>query len=97
MHERFPDGFSHPAVVLPDGHGIEVARAFRAVTTTRRICVVAVTSHPASVEFVDPRSFGAASILIKPIAGEELVDAVNACFADEWTGEFEIVEKPLSS
>jgi len=79
-------------LVLPDGHGIEVARAFRAVTTTRDICVVAMTAHPASIEFVDPRSFGAEKILIKPVSSEELLRAVDACFGsdDEFTGEFEI-------
>lgn len=85
-------------LVLPDGHGIEVARAFRAVTTTRDICVVAITSHPASVEFVDPRSFGAASILVKPISAAQLLDAVDGCFGDEdWTGEYELPETRLSS
>jgi DNA-binding response OmpR family regulator len=79
-------------LVLPDGHGIEVARAFRAVATTREICVVAMTSHPGSVEFVDPRTFGAARILIKPVASDELLAAVDSCFADadDFTGEFEI-------
>jgi DNA-binding response OmpR family regulator len=85
-------------LVLPDGHGIEVARAFRAVTTTRDICVVAMTAHPGSIEFVDPRSFGAASILVKPIAPATLLDAVDACFGDErFTGEYELPEAPLSS
>lgn len=85
-------------LVLPDGHGIDVARAFRAVTTTRDICVVAMTAHPASVEFVDPRSFGAASILVKPIGAAELLAAVEACFDDTpFTGEYEIPETPLSS
>lgn len=83
-------------MVLSDGHGIDVARAFRAVTTTRDICVVAMTAHPGSVEFVDPRSFGAASILIKPITAQALLEAVDQCFGDEdWTGEYEAVEKPL--
>jgi DNA-binding response OmpR family regulator len=85
-------------LVLPDGHGIEVARAFRAVTTTRDICVVAMTSHPESVEFVDPRTFGAASILIKPISADQLLDAVEECFGDQdWTGEYELPETRLSS
>jgi DNA-binding response OmpR family regulator len=78
-------------LVLPDGHGIEVARAFRAVTTTRDICVVAMTAHPGSVQFVDPRSFGAASILIKPVDEEELLEAVEGCFGEnEFTGEYEL-------
>ena len=85
-------------LVLPDGHGIEVARAFRAVTTTRDICVVAMTSHPESMAFVDPRTFGAASILVKPMSPLELLDAVDACFGDaRWTGEYELPETPLSS
>lgn len=79
-------------LVLQDGHGIEVARAFRAVTTTRDICVVAMTAHPGSIEFVDPRSFGAEKILIKPVSSAELLRAVHACFGDDddFTGEFEI-------
>jgi DNA-binding response OmpR family regulator len=77
-------------LVLPDAHGIEVARAFRAVATTRDICVVAITAHPGSVEFVDPRSFGAERILIKPVGDAELLAAVEACFAEYSTGEFEI-------
>jgi DNA-binding response OmpR family regulator len=85
-------------LVLPDGHGIEVARAFRAVTTTRDICVVAMTSHPESVAFVDPRTFGAASILIKPVTADMLLAAVDACFGDQnWTGEYELPETRLSS
>src|SRR6476620_8938228 len=46
-------------LVLPDWHGIEVARAFKATAPTRSVCVVAMTSSPASVELVDPHSFGA--------------------------------------
>lgn len=85
-------------LVLPDGHGIEVARAFRAVTTTRDVCVVAMTAHPGSVEFVDPRTFGAASILVKPISADRLLEAVASCFGDErFTGEYEAPEAPLSS
>ncbi|HEY4303351.1 MAG TPA: response regulator [Gemmatimonadaceae bacterium] len=85
-------------LVLPDGHGIDVARAFRAITTSRDVCVVAITSHSASLEFVDPRTFGAASILIKPIAANDLLDAVDSCFGDEdWTGEYELPETRLSS
>jgi two-component system OmpR family response regulator len=84
-------------LVLPDGHGIDVARAFRAIVTTRDVCVVAMTAHPQSVAFVDPRSFGAASILIKPVSAVALLDAVDACFSAEWTGEYEVPETPLSS
>lgn len=85
-------------LVLPDGHGIEVARAFRAVATTRDICVVAMTTHPGSVEFVDPRSFGAASILVKPINAQDLLDAVDSCFGESrFTGEYELPETPITS
>src|SRR5947209_58843 len=85
-------------LVLPDGNGIEVARAFRAVTTTRDLCVVAMTAHPGSLDLVDPRSFGAASILIKPLSTAALLDAVADCFGDEeWTGEFEVPAARLSS
>jgi DNA-binding response OmpR family regulator len=78
-------------LVLPDGHGIDVARAFRAVTTTREICVVATTAHPHSIAFVDPRSFGAASILIKPVPPDDLLAAVDSCFGERtWTDEYEL-------
>lgn len=85
-------------LVLPDGHGIEVARAFRAIVTTRDVCVVAITGHPASVQFVEPRTFGAASILIKPVSADALLDAVEACFEDQdWTGEYEVPDASLTS
>ena len=85
-------------LVLPDGHGIDVARAFRAIVTTRDVCVVAMTAHPQSVAFVDPRTFGAASILIKPVPADTLIAAVDDCFGDaKWTGEYELPETPLSS
>lgn len=78
-------------LVLPDGHGIDVARAFRAVTTTREICVVAMTSHPHSISFVEPRSFGAAAILVKPVNPDALLEAVDGCFGEKtWTDEYEL-------
>lgn len=67
-------------LVLPDGHGIEVGRAMRAIVTTARTCVVAVTSNPSSVGFVEPASFGAEVILVKPIEAHTLLDAVAHCF-----------------
>ena len=83
-------------LVLPDGHGIDVARAFRAVTTTRDICVVAMTASPGSVEFVDPRSFGAKTILIKPVGEAELLSAVDDCFGEAtFTGEYELPVQDL--
>lgn len=67
-------------LVLPDGHGIEVGRAMRAIVTTARTCVVAVTSSAASIGFAEPSSFGAEVILIKPVAAPTLLDAVAHCF-----------------
>jgi DNA-binding NtrC family response regulator len=49
---------------------------------TRSVCVVAITGSPGSVEFVDPHSFGAETILIKPVAPERLLEAVARCFDD---------------
>lgn len=69
-------------LVLPDGHGIEIGRAMRAIVTTARTCVVAVTSSASSVSLVDPASFGAAKILIKPVLPKVLLDAVSDCFRD---------------
>lgn len=67
-------------LVLPDGHGIEVGRAMRAIVTTARTCVVAVTSHAASIAFVEPSSFGAEVVLIKPVDERTLLGAVAHCF-----------------
>lgn len=67
-------------LVLPDGHGIEVGRAMRAIVTTARTCVVAVTSHAASMGFVEPASFGAEAILVKPVDAGTLLDAIAQCF-----------------
>jgi DNA-binding response OmpR family regulator len=67
-------------LVLPDGHGIEVGRAMRAIVTTSRTCVVAVTSSASSIGLVEPASFGAEVILIKPVAPDELLEAVGHCF-----------------
>jgi two-component system, OmpR family, response regulator MprA len=69
-------------LVLPDGHGIEVGRAMRAIVTTSRTCVVAVTASGSSVGLVEPASFGAEVILIKPVATDELLQAVGRCFRD---------------
>lgn len=69
-------------LVLPDGHGIDVGMAMRAIVTTRRICVVAVTSTASSIALVDPDSFGARTILVKPVSPRELVACVAECFAD---------------
>jgi hypothetical protein len=52
----------------------------RAIVTTQRTCVVAVTSSPASVSLVDPASFGARSILLKPLSTEALLAAIGECF-----------------
>jgi DNA-binding response OmpR family regulator len=67
-------------LVLPDGHGIEVGRAMRAIVTTSRTCVVAVTSSASSIGLVEPASFGAEVILLKPVATDRLLDAVAHCF-----------------
>lgn len=72
-------------LVLPDGHGIEVGRAMRAIVTTSRTCVVAVTASASSVGFVEPSSFGAEVILTKPVAAGDLLEAVGHCFRDAAT------------
>lgn len=69
-------------LVLPDGHGIEVGRAMRSIVTTRRTCVVAVTASATSLALVDPASFGADTILVKPVPLELLLAAVSGCFDD---------------
>jgi DNA-binding response OmpR family regulator len=67
-------------LVLPDGHGIEIGRATRAIVTTARTCVVAVTGSASSVALVDPASFGAETILVKPVEPRTLLSAVERCF-----------------
>jgi DNA-binding response OmpR family regulator len=73
-------------LVLPDGHGIEVGRAMRAIVTTSRTCVVAVTSSASSVGLVEPASFGAEVILIKPVSADRLLEAVGHCFRSTPSG-----------
>jgi DNA-binding response OmpR family regulator len=76
-------------LVLPDGNGVEVGRAMRAIAPSRHTCVVAVTSDPTSVASLDPRSFGAESILLKPVTPAALCAAVDRCFdpdGDELVG-----------
>lgn len=70
-------------LVLPDGHGIEVGRAMRAITTTQRTCVVAVTDPTHTHTLLDPRSFGAESILVKPVSEQLLLDTVARCFPED--------------
>jgi DNA-binding response OmpR family regulator len=81
-------------LVLPDGHGIEVGRAMRAIVTTSRTCVVAVTASATSVGLVEPSSFGAEAILLKPVAADDLLGAVRNCFDDTPSGP--ILTVPVS-
>jgi DNA-binding response OmpR family regulator len=74
-------------LVLPDGRGIEVGRAMRAIVTTSRTCVVAVTSTDTSVAFADPASFGAEAILFKPVTPRALIAAVGRCFGSSTPDE----------
>lgn len=74
-------------LVLPDGHGIEVGRAMRAIVTTARTCVVAVTASAGSIGFIDPASFGAEEILLKPVDPAHLLAAVARCFGAESVGD----------
>jgi two-component system phosphate regulon response regulator OmpR len=74
-------------LVLPDGLGIEVGRAMRAIVTTSRTCVVAVTSAGTSLAFADPASFGAEAILFKPVTPRALIAAVGRCFGSTTPNE----------
>ncbi len=69
-------------LVLPDGDGIEVVGAMRAIATTNRICVVAVTGSASSARIVEPESFGARTILVKPVGAATLLDEIAQCFPD---------------
>lgn len=69
-------------LMLPDGHGIEISRAMRAIVTTAHTCVVAVTSDSGSASLLDPATFGAEAILLKPVPADVLIDAVARCFGD---------------
>jgi hypothetical protein len=54
----------------------------RAIVTTSRTCVVAMTASATSVGLVEPSSFGAEAILLKPVAADDLLAAVGNCFDD---------------
>jgi len=69
-------------LILPDGHGSDVGRAMQAIVTTRNTCVVAVT-RSSSVEALDPSSFGARAIHLKPLAADALLAAIGDCFVVE--------------
>ena len=69
-------------LILPDGHGIEIGRAMRAIVTTRRTCVVAVTASTSSIDTLEPASFGAETILVKPVSPAALLSAIGKCFDD---------------
>lgn len=84
-------------LVLPDGHGIEVGRAMRAIVTTARTCVVAVTSSATSVALVDPASFGAETILIKPVDVGTLLGSVGRCFGAGPEAELPVPPDALAS
>jgi CheY-like chemotaxis protein len=62
---------------------MDVGRAMRAIVTTSRTCVVAVTSSTSAVALTDPRSVGAETILIKPVPVEVLLEAVGRCFGTD--------------
>lgn len=67
-------------MILPDGDGADLGRAMRSIVTTQGTCVVAVTANPGALALIDPSSFGARTILTKPLAPETLLDAVGQCF-----------------
>lgn len=67
-------------LILPDGHGTEIGRAMGAIVTTQRTCVVGVTASARAVDEVDPASFGARRVLLKPTDSAELLHAMSECF-----------------
>lgn len=67
-------------MILPDGDGAEVGRAMKAIVTTRQICVVAVTSRASALTLESPSSFGARTILLKPLDPATLLSAIAECF-----------------
>ncbi|MDB4880373.1 MAG: response regulator [Gemmatimonadetes bacterium] len=67
-------------LILPDGDGAEIGRAMRAIVTTQGICVVAVTANPAALPLQDPATFGARTILTKPLSIPALLEALGECF-----------------
>jgi len=69
-------------LILPDGHGSDVGRAMQAIVTTRKTCVVAVT-RSSTTEALDPASFGARGILLKPLSAEALLAAIGDCFVSD--------------
>lgn len=65
-------------LVLPDFHGIEAAGAIRAVAGTSGVPIVVVTSESRAARELDPGSFGAVAVLMKPVPHAELLEAVRA-------------------
>ena len=64
-------------LMLPDGDGMGLTRALRAIAGTVGVPVVAVTASARSIDLLEPASFGAERILLKPVADDVLLAAVS--------------------
>lgn len=64
-------------LMLPDGDGMGLTRALRAIAGTVGVPVIAVTASARSIGLLEPASFGAERILLKPVADDALLAAVS--------------------
>ena len=64
-------------LMLPDGDGMGLTRALRAIAGTVGVPVIAVTASARSIDLLEPASFGAERILLKPVADDVLLAAVS--------------------
>ena len=75
---------------LPDASGVEIAGAIRAVARTHRMPFVVVTAYHDAVAALDPKRFGAACVLTKPVTDAELNQAVEHCLSAPVESEHEL-------
>lgn len=79
-------------LMLPDGDGMGLTRALRAIASTVGVPVIAMTASARSIELLEPKSFGAECVLLKPIAD----DALLACIGDALAKRGKLVARPAA-
>lgn len=68
-------------LMLPDGDGMGLTRALRAIAGTVGVPVIAVTASARSIDLLEPATFGAERVLLKPVADDVLLAAVGEVLA----------------
>lgn len=71
-------------VMLPDGLGFDVALALGSEPATKDVPVVFMTGNPSMLEHADR---GARTILLKPVAMKDMVEAVQEAIRSHGTRE----------